>query len=57
MADGIVLNGDWVPINGDDYDEEQLWHGTQLRGRLKVEDLEAGTVAYYGILDVEEVED
>jgi hypothetical protein len=53
MADGVVLTGDWFKIDGDDYYDEALYYGTPIRARLKVEDLEAGTVEYYGIVEAD----
>jgi len=57
MADGVVLTGDWFEINGDDYDDEALVDGTQLRARLRFDDLESGSVQYWGVVEDEEDDD
>lgn len=50
----LVFQGAWQKIDGDDYMDEALEDGRQFRALIKVDDLETGSVGYFGILEDEE---
>ena len=50
----IHLEGPWFEINGDDYEDEALYDGTQLDAIVKVESTVTGDTLYFGLIqDVE----